>query len=97
MLFEEEVYNQYLLIASMMLILILIKYYTIQKAYKNKLTAFVHPSTILHDLTSKIKQTPNSDPRMILSLNLKKVHEDYSRLRNIAMLMAYMEQEKINL
>ena len=37
------------------------------------------------------------DPRVALAANLKHLHQDHSKVRNVAILMAYMEQEHINL
>ena len=72
-----------------MCFLLLIKYYTIKRAYKNKLDTFIHPITILDDISIKIKYSDN-DPRMILGVNINRVKDDPECLRNLAIMMGYM-------
>lgn len=57
---------------------------------------FVHPLNILDDISIKMRNSKN-DPRIILASNISKVKDDPDCLRSIAIIMAYMQKEKINL
>jgi hypothetical protein len=71
MFFEEEVYNQYFVIAFAVAIVAIIKYVTVNKAYEKKTQSFIHPTKLLPEIKKKIKSI--EDARTILALNLTKV------------------------
>jgi hypothetical protein len=69
-------------------ILFAIKLYMSNKAYHNKLKTFIHPDTIMDDIKKKFKSV--EDAQNLLSFNILKCTEDFTRLRNIAFLVAYL-------
>lgn len=69
--FEERIYNQYLLIGVAVLIVIIIKLWMANKAYKRKLVSFVHPDTVLVDIMKKIKSV--NEIQSLLAFNILKV------------------------
>jgi hypothetical protein len=87
--FEEQVYNQYALIAMAVLIVVSIKIFMAKKAYRNKLTSFVHPDTVVADLKKKV--TSIDQAQDLLAFNIHKLPEDESRMRNIAFLMVLLK------
>ena len=48
-------YNQYFVIGVAVLIVILIKIWMANKAYKKKLASFIHPDSILPEIKKKVK------------------------------------------
>lgn len=54
-IFEEKIYNQYLLIGIAVLIVVAIKIWMANKAYKKKLASFIHPDSVLPEIKKKIK------------------------------------------
>lgn len=52
---------------------------------------FIHPLSIMDDLCMKMKNSKD-DPRMILASNISKMKDDPDCLRNIALLIAYMQK-----
>jgi hypothetical protein len=45
--FEEEVYNQYLMMSLIVAAVVVIKIVMVNKAYQKKINSFIHPETIL--------------------------------------------------
>jgi hypothetical protein len=57
------------------------------------LKSFIHPDTIIEDIKKKFKSV--EDAQNVLSFNILKLEEDYSRVRNIAFLIAYLKKSKV--
>ncbi len=55
-----------------MLIVVAIKIWMTNKAYKNKLASFVHPDTVMGDLKKKIKSV--DEAQSLLAFNILKVN-----------------------
>ena len=51
---------------------------------------------MVDDISEKMKNVKD-DPRRILALNIGKISADYDRLRNVSLLLAFMEKENINI
>ena len=86
-----------MLVAGAIVILLLLKYYTINKSYKNKLSAYIEPSLLTDEIRSKLKKHPQSDTRVLLSHSLTGLKSDPTRIRNIAILICLMQEDKVNL
>lgn len=63
----ETAFEQYLLIGAAVLVLLVIKYYAVNKSYENKLQQFIHPQYMVDDVKKKLKKIPGYDTRMLLS------------------------------
>ena len=85
----DQGYNQYLLIGGAVLVVVAVKIWMTNLAYKKKLASFIHPETVLPDLKKKFKSV--EEAQTLLAFNILKVAEDYTRLRNIAFLMAFLK------
>lgn len=70
-------------------IVIGIKLWMARKAYEKKLLSFIHPDTVLADIKKKVKSV--QDAQNLLAFNLLKIPEDYTRIRNLAFLMALIK------
>lgn len=92
----ETIFSQYALICFAVLVVLGIKFYTVNKSYNNQLTAFVNPSLLVEEVKKKLKKIPDSDPRIILAQNLTSMKQDPSRIRNVAILLAVMKSERVN-
>lgn len=66
----ESIFSQYMLIGLAVIILLSIKYFTINKSYSNQLSTFVHPDLLVDEVKKKLKKIPDNDPRIILAQNL---------------------------
>jgi hypothetical protein len=94
-IFDEQVYNQYAIIAFAIFVVVSIKIYMAKKAYQRKLTSFIHPDTVLDDLKKKVKSV--DEAQNLLAFNILKVTEDESRMRNIGFLMALLKSNGVPL
>lgn len=92
-----QLFGQYMLVAGAIVILLLLKYYTINKSYKNKLSAYIEPSLLTDEIRSKLKKHPQSDTTVLLSHSLTGLKQDPTRIRNIAILICLMQEDKVNL
>lgn len=94
-MFDQELFSQYGIVAFAILVVVLIKVYTANKAYQRKLTSFIHPNTVVEDLKKKVPSI--DEAQNLLAFNLHKVPEDESRMRNIAFLMALLKSHNVPL
>lgn len=93
----DNIFEQYLLIGIAVIILLGIKYYAMNKSYKNKLEQFIHPQHLVSDIRAKLDKIKDLDIRILLSQNLTNLKEDTSKIRNIALLITIMKEDNINL
>jgi hypothetical protein len=93
----DNIFEQYLLIGIAVIILLGIKYYAMNKSYKNKLEQFIHPQHLVPDIRAKLEKIKDLDIRILLSQNLTNLKEDTSKIRNIALLITIMKEDNINL
>lgn len=93
----ESIVSQYLLIGFAVAVVLGIRYWTAKKSYSNQLQNFVHPDLLVADVREKLKKVPGCDTRVLLSQNLTTLKQDPTKMRNIAILIALMKQERVNL
>lgn len=93
----ESVFDQYLLIGFAVLVVLGIKYWTVNKSYNTQLQNFVHPDLLIPDVRHKLQKVPGFDIRILLSQNLTALNQDPTKIRNIAILIALMKQDRTNL
>ena len=96
-LFDSSIFQQYLIIGVVVAIVLGIKFYAVNKSYSKKLDSYVEPDILIPDIEAKLKKVSSNDLRIILNQNLKYVVSEPERMRNIALLIALMKKENLNI